>query len=365
MSCHYKPLCEHYKNKKIKYSDQPISPDHPIGPDRNRKRTALIIIDVQNEFVDKQYESLLAIKSINRLIGSDKFDYLVYTQDIHHHDDRSFASTHGRRPYDVIGLKNHKNEDYDQVLWPDHCLLGTKPSHLHDDLSVPVVLTDKNYDNLLQESSQTHKIRSFEMIGGCSDKLAQKSYLMLKGIDRDVDSYSVFKNSFQKETGLTKFLLEKGVRDIYICGMGRDFCAWWSAVDASSYVDQDTMKPTFNVFFVLDATLPAPTKQPQLIKNLPDYDPTGSSLHQQAVAKFGRDLVYGDLRKNNIINNRWVDAFLKPYQINTVNWNMIVDTDQPDHIDDATSGNIFTKPNEKSDVINFLTTLFGKSRQHT
>ena len=66
------------------------------------------------------------IPVINR-IQSD-FDLVVATQDWHPKGHHSFSSTHpGSRVFNVISL--HGN---DQVLWPDHCVQGSKGAELTD-----------------------------------------------------------------------------------------------------------------------------------------------------------------------------------------------------------------------------------------
>jgi len=123
-----------------------------------------------------------------------RFDLVVATQDWHPKNHTSFASNHpGKRPGDVVML-----DGMEQILWPNHCVQGSKGADLHRDLD-------------------TSRIA----------KLAQK------GTDPAIDSYSTFfDNGRRKSTGLEKYLRENEVTDVYIGGLATDYCVLWSARDA-------------------------------------------------------------------------------------------------------------------------------------
>ena len=85
-------------------------------------KSALIVVDVQNCFVDG---GTLPVKGgaqivpvINKLAGS--FENIVVTQDWHTPGHASFASTHaGKKPFETTQMPYGT-----QVLWPDHCVQG-------------------------------------------------------------------------------------------------------------------------------------------------------------------------------------------------------------------------------------------------
>ena len=120
---------------------------------RPTARSALIVVDVQNCFIDG---GTLPVKGgaevvpvINKLAAA--FENVVVTQDWHTPDHTSFASTHsGKKPFDMAQLPYGP-----QVLWPDHCVQGTDGAALSKDLSIP-----------------------------------QTGLVIRKGFHRDVDSYS-------------------------------------------------------------------------------------------------------------------------------------------------------------------------------
>ncbi|WP_282629796.1 bifunctional nicotinamidase/pyrazinamidase [Empedobacter sedimenti] len=157
---------------------------------------ALIIVDMQYDFLPG---GALAVNEGDQLIDrinklQDKFDLVVATQDWHPANHKSFASQHsGKVPFDVIELNGTK-----QVLWPDHCVQGTKGAELHKDL-------------------KQNKI----------------SAIIRKGMNPNVDSYSAFFDVNKKNpTGLDGYLKDHNVTSVYICGLAADYCVYYTAKDA-------------------------------------------------------------------------------------------------------------------------------------
>ncbi|WP_210399110.1 bifunctional nicotinamidase/pyrazinamidase [Steroidobacter denitrificans] len=163
----------------------------------------MLLIDIQYDFLPGGAlavtggEAILA--PIRELLESCLFDCVVATQDWHPAGHVSFASSHaGRTPFEVMLL--HGRE---QVLWPDHCIAGTRGAALHD--SLPLEHVDA---------------------------------IIRKGTDPKVDSYSGFRNNWDENgerpaTGLAGYLRERGIKRAYVCGLARDFCVRWSAEDAA------------------------------------------------------------------------------------------------------------------------------------
>jgi nicotinamidase/pyrazinamidase len=98
-------------------------------------KSALIVVDVQNCFIDG---GTLPVKGgaavvpvITRLAAS--FENIVVTQDWHTPGHASFASTHaGKKPFETTSMPYGA-----QVLWPDHCVQGSDDAALHKDLKLP------------------------------------------------------------------------------------------------------------------------------------------------------------------------------------------------------------------------------------
>lgn len=164
--------------------------------------SALLLVDIQPDFcpggalaVDGGAEIL---DPVNSLVQRQLFGLYVATQDWHPARHVSFASNHeGQRPMDVIELHGH-----DQVLWPDHCVQGTPGAELHPEVDWTPV-----------------------------------SAIIRKGGDPEVDSYSGFRNNWNREgerppTGLAGYLRERGIEELYVCGLARDVCVKWTAEDS-------------------------------------------------------------------------------------------------------------------------------------
>mgnify|MGYP001215170048 CR=1 FL=1 len=178
--------------------------------------TALIIIDVQNDFCPG---GALAVEGGDQIIPyinqlRDNFKHVILTQDWHPQGHSSFASQHkGANPLDVIEMPYGP-----QMLWPDHCIQGSYGAEFHVDLVV------KNTDKILQ-----------------------------KGTHTDIDSYSgFFENDrqtrplFRDGQTLTQYLHSIGVTQVVLCGLAGDFCVGWHGLDARN--------EGFDVIFVDCAT---------------------------------------------------------------------------------------------------------------
>jgi nicotinamidase/pyrazinamidase len=157
---------------------------------------ALVLVDIQNDFCAG---GALAVPDGDTVVPvanalTPKFSLVVATQDWHPAGHLSFASSHpGKRIYDVIDL-----DGLQQVLWPDHCVQGTRGAELHPGLE------------------QGPIARVFR-----------------KGIDPRIDSYSgFFDNGRRRATGLGEYLKREGVSGLYIAGLATDYCVKWTALDA-------------------------------------------------------------------------------------------------------------------------------------
>ncbi len=205
----------------------------------DRQRSALLVVDVQPDFlpggalpVDHGDEVL---EPIGRLMSRDLFPLSVATQDWHPLGHASFASSHpGRKPFDTISLHGHE-----QTLWPDHCVQGTPGAELYADLP---------WDRV--------------------------SAIIRKGTDPDVDSYSGFRNNWnaagdRPPTGLAGYLRERGVRDVIICGLARDYCVKWSAEDA--------VADGFRVVVLWDLTRPVDPRSDARVRS--DLESAGALIY--------------------------------------------------------------------------------------
>jgi nicotinamidase/pyrazinamidase len=162
---------------------------------------ALLVVDLQHDFLPG---GALAVPGGDEVVApiarvAPVFDTVIATQDFHPPGHVSFASAHpGYRPYQSLSLPQGPQE-----LWPDHCVRGTRGAALHE---------------------------------GLPDRAL--TLLLRKGRRRDLDSYSAFRENVdpagrRPSTGLGAWLEARGIRRVFVCGLARDFCVKWSALDAA------------------------------------------------------------------------------------------------------------------------------------
>lgn len=180
--------------------------------------SALLVVDLQPDFLPGGPlgvpEGGAVLAPIAALLDSGRFGLCVATQDWHPPGHASFASAHpGRDVREVVTLHGR-----DQVLWPDHCVQGTPGAALAPGLP-------------------------WERVEA----------VIRKGTAPTTDSYSAFRNNWDARgerppTGLAGYLRERGIEDVVLCGLTRDYCALWSAEDA--------VAAGFQVTFLWELTRP-------------------------------------------------------------------------------------------------------------
>jgi len=164
-----------------------------------RASDCLIVVDVQNDFMPGGALAVPRGDEIVPLVNqlARKFENVVVTQDWHPAGHISFASSHaGRKPFETKRLRYGE-----QVMWPDHCVQGTRGAALHAGLDVP-----------------------------------HAQLVIRKGFHPKVDSYSGFLEADRKtKTGLDGYLRSRGVKRVYCVGLATDFCVAWTALDAKRF----------------------------------------------------------------------------------------------------------------------------------
>jgi nicotinamidase/pyrazinamidase len=160
------------------------------------EQDVLLVVDVQNDFCPG---GALAVPEGDRIVPlvndlAARFSHVVLTQDWHPRGHLSFASSHpGKQPYQTIDVAYGA-----QVLWPDHCVQGTRGAAFRDDLAIP-----------------------------------HAELVLRKGYHRAIDSYSAFfENDRTTRTGLTGYLRERAFTRVFLAGLAFDFCVRYSAEDA-------------------------------------------------------------------------------------------------------------------------------------
>lgn len=167
---------------------------------------ALIVIDVQNDFCPGGALAVAGgdqiIPAINALMS--EFPVVVLTQDWHPGTHLSFADNHpGAAPYSITEMPYGP-----QVLWPTHCVQGTRGAEFHGAL-----------------------------------RTGPAQMVIRKGFRPEIDSYSAFfENDRVTPTGLEGYLRSRGVTSVELVGLATDFCVAYSALDAARLDFQVTVR---------------------------------------------------------------------------------------------------------------------------
>ena len=161
-------------------------------------KKALLVIDVQNDFCPAGALEVAGGNEIIPYINEEmaKYECVVLTQDWHPKGHSSFATSHeGKNPLELIKMPYG-----DQVLWPDHCIQGSKGAEFHPDLNIE-----------------------------------QANAIIRKGSNPFIDSYSAFfENDRKTSTGLDGYLKSLEIEKISLVGLATDFCVNYSAQDAAN-----------------------------------------------------------------------------------------------------------------------------------
>jgi nicotinamidase/pyrazinamidase len=145
----------------------------------------LVLIDIQNDFLPG---GALAVPRGDEVVPvanrvQPAFELVVATQDWHPAGHGSFASTRpGRKPGELAELAG-----LPQVLWPDHCVQGSRGAEFAAAL-------------------QMNRVEA----------------IFRKGTDPAIDSYSgFFDNGHRKSTGMGDYLKGRRVTDVMSSGSRR------------------------------------------------------------------------------------------------------------------------------------------------
>lgn len=175
------------------------------------RKHALIIVDLQKDFLPGGALGVpggdKAVPVIRAVLEDHPWDCVVMTQDWHPTGHVSFAVNHeGKHVLDVVDLPYGP-----QMLWPVHCVEGTEGAEI-EGVDVP-----------------------------------KADIVLRKGREVNIDSYSAFcAADNETKTGLAGFLRERGITDVWVCGLALDYCVSFTAIDAA--------REGFEVHVVTDAS---------------------------------------------------------------------------------------------------------------
>ncbi|CAL8117369.1 unnamed protein product [Orchesella dallaii] len=180
----------------------------------------LVVVDVQNDFISgslaisncpAKHNGEEVVEPINRLLDTVEFDCVYYTLDWHPDNHVSFYDNiHLRKLHGSSSVKTGEEASLfdtvvfegppvmEQKLWPRHCVQNTWGAKIHENI-----------------------------------KIVEGSPFIYKGTNPEVDSYSAFFDNYKlSKTALDTELMNKGVTDVFVCGIAYDVCVGKTALHA-------------------------------------------------------------------------------------------------------------------------------------
>lgn len=170
-------------------------------------KRALFIVDIQNDFCPG---GSLAVPFGDKIISDinkikSKFDIVIASGDAHPSDHKSFITEHpGTNVLDVVKVNGK-----DMILWPSHCVPGTKGFEFHPDL---------NLENVS---------------------------IFYKGDNPNEHPFSGFVAINPELGSVEDYLKSQEIDEVYVVGLAGDYCAKETALDCSVF---------FKTYFIVDLT---------------------------------------------------------------------------------------------------------------
>ena len=199
--------------------------------------TALIIVDMQNDFCDPN--GALYIKGADLLYSKilsllSNYNTIIFTQDYHPDNHCSFYDNIDKTPLSNKTLLLYPNQNMTQIrnkvplfgkvilenektqiLWPRHCVQNTWGSQLIKQL-----------------------------------KPTKNDFVVFKGNNENIDSYSAFfDNGKVSKTPLDNYLKSRNIKKVNVVGLAFDYCVGYTAIDAKllGYETRIILKATKSV----------------------------------------------------------------------------------------------------------------------
>lgn len=230
-----------------------------------RRACALIVVDVQNDFIDgslalingpASQDGVEVVPVINRLLSTCSFQAVAYTQDWHPINHIGFIDNLHLRKHtlkrDVAHEKAEESGDSDN----SKLINNTEASSPCSRFKLKKLTTEaKLFDTVLfdedgrieQKMWPVHCVQN-SWGAELHPKLTvvPNSIRVLKGTLANVDAYSAFwDNKRLNETGLRQELISRKINEVFFCGLALDYCVAASALDSA--------KAGFMTFVIEDA----------------------------------------------------------------------------------------------------------------
>lgn len=189
------------------------------------KNTALVLIDIQNDFITGSLNNSRAqaiLPKVYQLLDDHDWPFVVASQDWHPKDHVSFAVNHGKQPGSTVNITflDTPKKSETQSLSRKHAVPGTWGAEIEDGVK-------SRLQGLEGFRTSVHYIK--------------------KAQDHSVDIYSAFAdNQYHRFTTLDRELSMHGIDTLVITGLVTTACVRGTAIDG--------IKLGYEVVLVEDAT---------------------------------------------------------------------------------------------------------------
>jgi nicotinamidase/pyrazinamidase len=187
--------------------------------------SVLVVVDVQNDFLPGGSLPVAGGNKIIPVINRIRrhFSDVIFTMDSHPANHRSFASNNpGKKPFEMGEIDGRP-----QMMWPDHCVRGTKGWELSGELDC------MTYGGAAGDLDEDLDGRN----------PLPETHVVEKGQNPDFDSYSAFRDDGGAKTSLkSRLVIKDGYSEatdkprmpdrLFICGLATDYCVLRTVIDA-------------------------------------------------------------------------------------------------------------------------------------
>ena len=165
-------------------------------------RSALIIVDVQNDFCPG-----------GKLAVPDGDEVILPIERVVLHAVRQGWKIFASRDWHPEDTKHFKKYGGD---WPEHCVEGTRGAEFHEELFLLNAFIDAGVITVIS-----------------------------KGMRKDENAYSAFDGLNDRARTLSELLAEEKIETVFVCGLATDYCVKATALDAK--------RLGFDTYLLLDA----------------------------------------------------------------------------------------------------------------
>lgn len=226
-----------------------------IQGDSARPRSALIIVDVQNDFLppngslavpwglevgppiaelldkyewDMVIASQVSTEQLKHLMDYFNIFSRLTLQDYHPPGHISFATSHDKQPFEDMQLTDARGKAYVQKLWPEHCVQGTNGCEIKSELVLRLHAWGDKFKIVRKVSIPREPSCSFPLLAD-----------NMQGWHKGIESYSAFEGyvtsgtepaappttlSPALPTEVADTLRAAGITRVVVTGVATDFC---------------------------------------------------------------------------------------------------------------------------------------------